>query len=320
MSEAHRPKRVLLTGATGFVGGYVLKRLISGGYVPVCLVRKPDKLAARAGEFAGAEMVPVEGDVLFPASIKRAVEQADCAIHLVGIIMERGRNTFGRVHYEGTRNVVQACQEAGIRRYLHMSALGARADAVSKYHKTKHLAEEYVKKSGLDWTIFRPSIIHGPEGEFMQMMKTFACSLLPPMMPYFGTGENRVQPVDVRDVAECFVAALSVDRSVHHSYDLGGPRSYTWKALYQICKKHIPGAKAWKPLMGQPVGLAKALAATVMRIPLPIAKLDKLRFNVGQVQMSQEDSVCDSSSAERDFEVTFRDFESELAYYADRIR
>ncbi len=155
----------------------------------------------------------------------------------------------------------------------------------------------------------------------MELLKTFACSaVLPPVMPYFGKGENRVQPVDVRDVAECFVKALSDDRTIHHAFELGGPRSYSWKELYQLCKRCIPGAKQWKPIVGQPVFVAKLLARTVMKVPRPIGKLDRLRFDVGQVQMSQEDSVCDITEAERDLDIAFRDFESELTQYADQIR
>lgn len=320
MADGSPPQRVLLTGASGFVGGYVLKKLVSSGYVPVCLVRDADKFASRVELFASAEIVTVRGDLFSKSALRQAADQADCAIHLVGIIMEHGANTFSRVNYEGTKNVVSACQDAGIKRLVHMSALGTRADAVSNYHQTKYMAEQCVKRSGLDWTIFHPSIIHGPDGEFMELMRTFACSLLPPFMPYFGTGENRIQPVDVHDVADCFVKALSLPSTVHKSYDLGGPRSYSWKELYQLCQRHIPGAKEWKPLIGQPVAIAKLMAQTVMKLPMPINKLDRLRFNIGQVQMSQEDCVCDISPAERDLDIAFRDFEAELADYADQIR
>lgn len=313
------PRRVLLTGATGFVGGHVLRELLSAGYAPVCLVRDQQRFEDQTSNLTGHVITTVQGSLGSPSALAEAAGQSDMAIHLVGIIMQRGHNTFSRVHYEGTRNVVDACNKAGIRRYVHMSALGTRPNAVSKYHQTKYMAEQYVKKSGLHWTIMRPSIIHGPNGEFMELLKTFACGLLPPVMPYFGDGSHRLQPADVRDVAECFVRALSTDAAVHKVFDLGGPRSYSWKELYRLCQRIMPGAKKWKPIIGQPVPVAKALAATVMKIPAPGA-LNKLRFNVGQVQMSQEDSVCDIAPAEKAFEISFRDFETELALYADQIR
>jgi NADH dehydrogenase len=197
-----------------------------------------------------------------------------------------------------------------------MSALGTRPSAVSRYHQTKWAAEEYVRSSGLEWTIFRPSVIHGPDGEFMELMQTFACGWLPPVWPYFGAGENKLQPVSVRDVAYCFVDALHRPETIGKTFELGGPKAYTWKQLYQSCKRIIPCAKRWKPLVGQPVPIAKLLAMTVMKTPLVPAKL---KFNVAQVQMSQEDSVCESTPIERTFGIKLRHFEEELATYADLI-
>ncbi len=103
MTDQAGPQRVLLTGATGFVGGYVLKKLVSSGYVPVCVVRDPEKFAARAELYPGAEIVSVRGDITSPAVMQKAARQCNQAIHLVGIIMERGENTFGRVLFEGTK-------------------------------------------------------------------------------------------------------------------------------------------------------------------------------------------------------------------------
>lgn len=227
-----------------------------------------------------------------------------------------GGQTFDRVHRRGTIAVVDALREAGISRYVHMSALGARADAVSKYHLTKYEAEEYVRNSGLDWTVFQPSIIHGYDGEFMRLMKTFACSLIPPVMPYFGSGRARLQPVSVKDVAYCFVDAIKRAETIGKTYPLGGPVDYNWKELYETCRRIIPGSRKWKPLVSQPVAVAKLLARTVMKTPLVPAHL---KFNVGQVQMSQEDSVCPIEPVESTFGIKLRDFERELTRYAALI-
>lgn len=236
----------------------------------------------------------------------------------MGIIAERRLRgeTFEQVHVEGTRRVVEACRAAGVRRLVHMSALGARANAVSRYHQTKWAAEELVRESGLDWTIFRPSVIHGPEGEFMGLLKTLACGLSVPVMPHFGDGQYRVQPVSVRDVATCFVRSLGMPETVGKTYELGGPEAMSWKGLYRVCRETMPGAKLWKPVVGQPVPVAKLLAMTVMRLPiLPRA----LRFNLDQVQMSQEDSVCDIGPVEETFGIKMRDFRRELGEYAAMI-
>src|SRR5690606_9197191 len=128
------------------------------------------------------------------------------------------------------------------RRYIHMSALGTRPDAVSRYHQTKWEAEEIVRGSELDWTIFRPSLIHGPDGEFMRMMKFFCTSRVrQPVMPYFGSGNTLIQPISVRDVATIFVRALTLPATIRQTYELGGPERFTWKELYDVCALAIIG-------------------------------------------------------------------------------
>src|SRR5207249_271971 len=119
---------------------------------------------------------PVRASLFDRTTLAEQMRGCDAVIHLVGIIMERPAkgSTFPLIHVEGTKAVVDAAKAAGVSRYLHMSALGTRPDAVSEYHKTKYAAEQYVQHSGLDWTIFRPSLIHGPKGEFMRMEAKWA--------------------------------------------------------------------------------------------------------------------------------------------------
>jgi uncharacterized protein YbjT (DUF2867 family) len=326
--EATFLTRVLVTGATGFVGRAVLRELVSRGHKAVCLVRDRDRLMAQARELPGDRYEAVHGDLFDADALAEAASGAEACVHLVGIIQEnrlRGQ-TFERVHLHGTQAVVEACKAAGVRRLAHMSALGTRPGAASEYHRTKWAAEVMVRDSGLDWTIFRPSIIHGPDGEFMRMMKLFACratvpvlGILPapfPVMPYFGDGQGRLQPVSVKDVAHCFVAALSKPETIGRTFDLGGPEAMTWKELYRVCRDTIPGALRWKPMVGQPVWAAKLMARTLMKLPLLPAML---RFNEDQVAMSQEDSTCDAGAVEQAFGIRLRDYRRELADYAALI-
>lgn len=317
---------VLVTGATGFVGRSVVRELLSRGYTPVCLVRSPQKLLQQHRNVPENRIEVVEGDLSDSAALRSAAEKSQAAIHLVGIIIARPMRgqTFQKVHVKGTQAVVDAVRERGVRRYVHMSALGTRPNAVSSYHQTKWEAEEYVRKSSLDWTIFRPSLIHGPEGEFMQLMKQFMCGLVPPVVPYFGSGTAKLQPVSVKDVAYCFVESLSNAASIGQTVPLGGPRPYSWVDLYNACRANMACARKWKPLVSQPVSVAKAIAVASTPIMALAEKFSKsaglMRFDVGQVQMSQEDSICDPTIAERMFGITMRDFESELAVYADQIK
>lgn len=325
MSENPSIERVLVTGATGFVGKSVVRELLARGYTPVCLVRSPEKLQRQHPEVNPERLIPVVGSLHDQSALRGAVRQAQAVIHLVGIIIERRLKgqTFVGVHLRGTQHVVDAAVKGGLKRFIHMAALGTRSDAPSKYHRTKWAGEQAVRAAKLDWTIFRPSLIHGPEGEFMSLMKRFVCGLNPPVIPYFGNGEARLQPVFVKDVAHCFVDALTRSETVGQLIPLGGPNAYSWKALYQTCRALMPGAKSWKPMVSQPVPVAKALAvlsAPLMAVgELIVPALGLLRFDRGQVDMSQEDSVCDHTLAERVFGIKMRNFETELATYADQI-
>lgn len=320
--------RVLVTGATGFVGRYVVRELVARGYTAVCVVRDTERLRRQASELPAGRVEALGGSLYDDSFLAGAAEGTAAVVHLVGIINERRLRgqTFERIHVEATRRVIDACRPAGVGRMVHMSALGARLHAASEYHRTKWAGESHVRESGLAWTILRPSIIHGHDGEFMRMMRTMICDatvtkfgFIPapfPIVPYFGDGQNLVQPVSVRDVARCVVGALGRPETIGRTIDLGGPEAMSWKELYRVCRETMPGAKRWKPMVGQPVWLAKLMARTVMRLPiLPRT----LRFDTGQVAMSQEDSVCDASRVEAMFGVTLRDFRKELSDYAARI-
>jgi NADH dehydrogenase len=318
-------KHVLVTGATGFVGWSVVRAMLARGLTPVCLVRSEAKLLRQHPEVAPDRLVPVVGALSDEGALRDAAQRSQAAIHLVGIISQRRLKgqTFAGIHTKGTRRVVDAVLRAGIKRYTHMSALGTRADAVSVYHRTKWEAEQCVRGSSLDWTIFQPSLIHGPRGEFMQLMRRIICGLAPPVIPYFGAGEAKVQPVSVKDVAHCMVESLLRADTIGKVFQLGGPRVHSWKELYATCRALIPRARAWKPMVSLPVPVAK-VAAALSGPPLALAELvapslGMLRFDSGHVQMSQEDSVCDHTCAERAFDITMRSFEEDLAVYADQI-
>lgn len=316
---------VMVTGATGFVGRYVIRELLSRGLTPVCLVRDANKLHAQHRDVSPNRLTPIIGDITDRKSIRQAAALSQAAIHLVGIIIARPLRgqTFRRIHAQGTQNVVDMVRSCGIRRYVHMSALGTRPDAIARYHQTKWTAEEHVRGSGLDWTIFRPSLIHGPDGEFMRLMRKFMCDLLPPVIPYFGSGQARVQPVYVKDVAHCFVEAILRNETIGKVVPLGGPRAYSWVEMYNACRAHMRCSRPWKRLVSLPAPVAKA--AAVLNTPLLAAgealmpSLGMLRFDSGQVQMAQEDSICDHTIAEQAFGIQMRDFEAELRRYADLI-
>ncbi len=315
----------MVTGATGFVGRYVVRELLAKSLKPVCLVRSVDKLTAQHPGVNPDRLIPIVGSLNDRDALRRAADLSQAVIHLVGIIIARRLKgqTFQSIHVQGTRNVVDAAKQAGIKRFIHISALGTRSDAISLYHRTKWTAQEYVSNSGLDYTIFRPSLIHGPESEFMRLMKRFICGLVPPVIPYFGSGQAKVQPVSVKDVAFCLVESLRRSDTIDRVFPLGGPKCYTWIELYNMCRALMPGARHGKPLVSLPVPVAKVIAG-LSAPPMALAELivptiGMFRFDAGQVLITQEDSVCDHTVAERAFGIQMRSFEDDFAVYADSI-
>jgi NADH dehydrogenase len=307
------PRRVFVTGGSGFVGTAVIEELLSRGHAVNALAHRADLRASGGG------LRTVRGGLFDRGALDDGVRGCDAAVHLVGIIMERPSRgaTFERIHFEGTRNVVDAAVRNGVRRYVHMSALGTRPDAVSNYHKTKYRAEEYVRSSGLDWTILRPSLIHGPGGEFMRMEANWARRKAPPFlfMPYFGSGAlgrrgaGMLQPVYVRDVARAFADALDNPKTVGEVYPLGGPQRLTWPELHRTSSAAIVGKS--RAVAAVPVWYAKLLTRVLPRSLLP--------FNRDQVIMSQEDATCDTTKFVDDFGWEPSPFTETLNAYARQM-
>jgi nucleoside-diphosphate-sugar epimerase len=309
--------RVFVTGGSGFVGTAVIEELVARNHSVNALVNRH---GLKAGGGAARE---AKGSLFDPVALDEGLRGCDAVIHLVGIIMEkRSRGvTFERIHYQGTVSVVDAARRNGVRRFVHMSALGVRPDAVSDYHKTKYRAEQYLRDSGLEWTIIRPSLIHGPGGEFMRMEAMWARKRAPfpvgfmPFMPYFGAGKlgfggaGRLQPVYVKDVARAFVDALENRRTVGEVYLLGGPDQLTWPELHRTVSQAVVGRRRW--VMPIPVWAGKLYAA------IGVAPL--LGFNRDQVIMSQEDNTADITKFRQDFGWEPQPFEPSLREYARQL-
>jgi len=239
--------KVFITGGTGFVGNNIVVKLLERRYEAVLFIRDKNS-AKKLGTFAN-RLNFVHGNVQDIGSIERGMSGCDAVIHLVGIIREIGANTFESVHYEGTKNVVEAAKSLKIKRFIHMSAEGTSSAAKSKYHKTKFRAEEYLKSSGLNYTIFRPSMLFGPEDKNFNILADMIRKA--PFIPVIGEGNYRWQPVSVKDVAEVFVSALKNQRAERKVYEIRGPDIFTFNEVLDILMKilsikrtkvHIPVA------------------------------------------------------------------------------
>lgn len=269
--------KIFIAGGTGFVGGHLTAELLQRGHELVLLAH------GHAGS-ASSGISFVKGDVTDPASYGAAMKGCDAAINLVGIIREFPAKgiTFERLHVEATASMVQATQHAGVLRYLQMSALGTRLDAVSGYHRTKWRGEEIVRGSGLAWTIFRPSLIFGPKDAFVNML---AANLrLAPVMPTMGDGNYRLQPIHGADVARCYADALEKPETAGQTFELCGEDRLTYRELLDAIAEAMGKGHPWKPAL--PLSLMKPVIKALQGISAFPITLD-------QLQMLLEENICD---------------------------
>lgn len=331
MASTNSIRTVAVTGATGFVGRTMVRELLAQGYAVRALIRDKDK--AKRVLPSDPRLALVTGDVHDGGAVADMLRDCQACVHLVGIIREVRRvgQTFQRMHVEATRVVVAQCQKAGVQRYLHMSALGVRDVGVAEYQHTKFEAEQVVQLSDLDWTIFRPGLIHGPEGEFVQMAVGWCTSHQPPFffLPYFtrevedqrvplgGVTEltPSVQPVAVEDVAKAFAAALRTPASVGEIYNLAGSERLTWPQMLRFIRDSLPtGLSSLQPfgLPAQPVALAAEAANLVGMGQL-------LPFDAGMARMGAEDATADLTKLKEQLGVEPRAFRASFAQYAGQL-
>ncbi|HZQ82829.1 MAG TPA: complex I NDUFA9 subunit family protein [Gaiellaceae bacterium] len=223
--------KVLVTGGTGFIGPKIVSALRARGADVRVLVRRPGR-GTRAGD---AELVT--GDVTDPASLRAAADGCTHVVHLVSII--RGsRDDFQRVMVQGTQNALAAAKDAGVERFVLMSAIGGDEEHrdVAPYFAAKFAMEQEVVRSGLEHTIFRPSFVFGDGG----ILPTFLAQVrYAPVVPVIGSGKQRIQPIWVEDVAEYFARGVDLPGATNRSFDLGGPDVVTWDELYLAIAKEL---------------------------------------------------------------------------------
>jgi uncharacterized protein YbjT (DUF2867 family) len=290
---------ILVTGGSGFVGGHVVPALREGDRPVRCLVRNPGKAAKL--ESLGCELA--QGDMTDAASLRRAVEGVEVVVHLVAIRQGKPEQ-FQAVMVEGTRSLIEASREAGVMRFVHMSALGVTEETkdLVPYYGAKWQMEKDVESSGLPYVIFRPTFIFGRDGGILPTFRKLA--KLTPVTPIIGSGEQRIQPIWADDVGASFAKAVDFEPATNRLFELGGPDVVSWNEFWERLKAML---RIRRPSVHVPVGLMKINALVTERLPgdIPLTR-DLLKMLEGP------DNVVTNDDAVRTFQLPLVPLDEQL--------
>lgn len=279
---------VFLAGGTGFVGSHLLFKLNEYGHKVRVLTRREtmrSEISQKGGE-------PIIGDIMEPEVWENGVAGCEAIINLIGIIRETASSNFDELHNLAAARLINIAKEKGVSKFLHMSALGTREGAPSRYYSTKFKAEEVLKESGLNYIIFRPSIIFGPRDGFINMLADMIRKV--PVVPVIGDGEYKMQPVSIHNVVECFVRGLEKEDVLNQTFEIGGPRALTYNSLLD---EIMAALGVHKSKIHLPEALIKPVAS-VMELVLVNPLITR-----EQMTMLLEDNVCDSRRVTEAFDL-----------------
>ena len=284
--------KIFLTGSTGFVGKRVLQDLLENNYQVRCLVRQGSEQKIAHDQAKGVAIV--YGDITNFQSMEGKLTGCDAVINLVGIIRAfPGRGiTFEKMHYEGTAHLANAAKSQGVRRFIQMSSLGARPGGKTPYLQTKYRAEECVRNSGLEYTIFRPSIIFGPGDSFVNLFANMFRRQQ--FVPVVGNGKYQLQPVSVENVSKGFINSLERSDTIGKSFDVGGPERLEFDAIIDAIGETL-GLPPHK--MHIPVFVMQIMAEMLDWLPFfPVTN--------DQITMLLDGNVCDEKPFFDHFNIT----------------
>ncbi len=305
---------VLVTGASGFVGSHILPELLAAGHRVVALTHSAASSERVLARLSSTHREGVEfraGDVTDPATLPAALVAVDAVVHLVALPRDRGDGrALLRVNTEGTRNVVEAMAAAGVRRLIHLGALGVTDDPELHYASSKARAEALVAMSDLDWTILKPSLLWGERDGFFNIVADLV-RLSPGIVPVPGDGRSRFQPLAADDLSRAVRLSLEDARHMGRAYELGGPRQWTYREITAEVCTAMHRRRAIVPI---PVALIRLVAGTSERlgIPFPVAT-DQLR----QLRL---DNITADDGFERAFGSTPTEMAGNLGYLRRKKR
>ncbi|WP_052889717.1 NAD(P)H-binding protein [Thermogemmatispora carboxidivorans] len=255
---------ILITGATGFIGRHLVRRLVERGERPRCLVRN----RRRAAQLLPVEHIElVEGATTYPISLEPALRGVDTVIHAAFMTADRKQsagNTYEGTNVAGTTNLVNAALAAGVQRMIELSGLGTRPDRPGSYMQGRYLAEEVLKKSALEWSIVQPSVLFGKGAPFFKGLADLIRGA--PVVPLIGGGSLRFQPIYVEDVVSVILHLLDDPAgSRKRTFVIGGPEYYTFAQIINLLMETL---QVRRPALPLPLFMAR-LGATAMELVLP---------------------------------------------------
>ncbi len=283
MTEIPAETLVTVFGGSGFLGRHVVRALAREGYRIRPAVRRPDLAGHLQPMGRVGQIHPVQANLRYPESVEAAVRGADVVINLVGILFERGKQGFEAVQAEGAHTVAQAAATAGAR-LIHVSALGANPESTSLYARSKAQGEAAVLGTVPGATVFRPSIVFGPEDDFFNRFAALA--RIAPALPLIGGGEQKFQPVFVGDVAQAIAKAAAGQAKGGTIYELGGPEVKTFRELMEYV---LAVTERKRLLVPVPFGLARLKAMVLQFMPTPLLTPD-------QVELLRSDNIVSANA------------------------
>ena len=285
--------RIIVTGGTGFVGRKLVNRLLAKDHSVTVIARREP-----AEDIFDADVTFLAGSVHDPISLEGAFQGADVVYHLVGIIAETKTDTFEKTVAQGTRNVVDACLRTKVTKLLYLSAMGTSIEAPTAYHRTKFAAEQAVTASGIDFVIFRPSVIFGPGDGFVSLLTRLI--KMSPVTPVIGDGKYKLQPVYIDDVVLAMVQSLATPEAIGKIIELGGPEKLEYLEILNIIKRVLGKSRVNFHI---PIWVMKPIAVCLEKIikPAPITR-DQLAMmkmgNTGDIELMMKLFVIDPVSFE----------------------
>jgi uncharacterized protein YbjT (DUF2867 family) len=258
-----RNQLVTVFGGSGFIGRYVVQKLAQQGARVKVAIRRPEEGLFLKPMGAVGQIEIVQANIRVAPSVQAAVAGADMVVNCVGILFERGAQSFGMVQGRGAELIAAAAAEAGVRKLVHVSAIGANAESPSAYSKSKAAGEAGVRRRMPNATIIRPSVVFGPEDDFFNRFAGMAA--MAPALPLVDGGHTKLQPVHVGDVAEAIVRALQDEAAAGQTYELGGPKVYSMKEIMQLTLATIHKKRLLVPVPG---ALLKPLAFALELQPI----------------------------------------------------